>query len=127
MMRIGALLLGLWWSGAALAVDAQQRERVELRLADGRMLHAELRRPAMAAHPLPVVLLFGGFRGAATVLDAVPAELPLIAASFDYPFDRSGAVRGQAAGAQLRGGVVAGRVFKNHAKTAKDAKKQKDQ
>lgn len=73
---------------AAAPAGAQQHiERIPLRLDDGRVIEAELRRPATAQGPLPVVMLFGGLRGAATVLDAVPAELPLAAVSFDYPFD----------------------------------------
>lgn len=67
---------------------AQQRvERIELALASGRTVTAEIRRPQQSSGPLPAIMLFGGFRGAATVLDAVPADLPVAAASFDYPFD----------------------------------------
>lgn len=73
----------------AVAADAVQlREQLAFELASGRTLTAELRRPRQSAgQPLPAVMLFGGFRGAATVLDAVPPELPLVAVSFDYPFD----------------------------------------
>lgn len=72
---------------ASPATARQQIERVELALSSGRIVTAEIRRPAGAAAALPAVLLFGGFRGAATVLDAVPADLPVAAVSFDYPFD----------------------------------------
>jgi dienelactone hydrolase len=61
-------------------------EQVAFTLASGRELVAEIRRPA-GETSLPAVMLFGGFRGAATVLDAVPQNLPIAAASFDYPFD----------------------------------------
>ncbi|MEQ1439208.1 hypothetical protein AAG565_07580 [Fontimonas sp. SYSU GA230001] len=81
--RLAALLL----LAVAPAGAQMHSERVALRLDGGRVVEAELRRPADVDNPLPVVMLFGGFRGAATVLDAVPAGLPLVAASFDYPFD----------------------------------------
>lgn len=83
VMMLVLLLAGL----AAIPAQAGMEERLDLRLEDGRRLEVQLRKPAQHTQPLPVVLLFGGFRGAATVLDAVPAGLPLIAASFDYPFD----------------------------------------
>ncbi|HEY0973055.1 MAG TPA: dienelactone hydrolase family protein [Solimonas sp.] len=83
--RIGwGLVLGLLCTPL---LAAPRVERVAFTLDDGRRIEAELRGPAGRDAPLPVVLLFGGFRGAATVLDAVPSDLPLIAASFDYPFD----------------------------------------
>lgn len=63
------------------------RETVDFTLDSGRVLTAEIRRPAQTREPLPAVLLFGGFRGAATVLDAVPQDVPVAAVSFDYPFD----------------------------------------
>lgn len=69
------------------ALGAQRIERVPFTLDSGRELVAEIRRPADAREPLPAVMLFGGFRGAASVLDTVPADLPIAAASFDYPFD----------------------------------------
>lgn len=73
--------------GASTAEAAQRRVSVPIQLDSGRVLEAQLRMPADSVGPQPVVMLFGGFRGAATVLDAVPADLPLIAVSFDYPFD----------------------------------------
>lgn len=87
MKGAAVALLLLAWSAIATTAQAAVQERVELVLEDGRRLEVQLRKPAGHTQPLPVVLLFGGFRGAATVLDAVPAGLPLIAASFDYPFD----------------------------------------
>lgn len=71
----------------AQTASARVIERVEFTLASGRILAAEMRYPANARGTLPAVMLFGGFRGAATVLDAVPQELPIVATSFDYPFD----------------------------------------
>ncbi len=86
-VRAEFLLLALLLA-AAPARAQQHIEHIPLRLASGRVIEAELRRPQAAdAPPLPAVMLFGGFRGAATVLDAVPADLPLAAVSFDYPFD----------------------------------------
>lgn len=75
------------WLMAAPAVARTLVQRVDLPLSSGRVISAEIRRPADAPPVLPAVLLFGGFRGAATVLDAVPAGLSLVSASFDYPFD----------------------------------------
>lgn len=82
--RLAAALVLL---ALAPAAAQQQVERVAFELASGRMITAEIRRPQASTGPLPAVMLFGGFRGAATVLDAVPADLPLAAVSFDYPFD----------------------------------------
>ena len=82
-----AATAALLWLGASTADAAQRRVSVPIPLDSGRVLEAQLRMPADSLGPQPVVMLFGGFRGAATVLDAVPADLPLIAASFDYPFD----------------------------------------
>lgn len=67
--------------------SARVVERIDFTLASGRQLVAEIRYPANTTRALPAVMLFGGFRGAVTVLDAVPQHLPIAAASFDYPFD----------------------------------------
>ncbi|MES0874965.1 alpha/beta hydrolase family protein [Sinimarinibacterium thermocellulolyticum] len=72
---------------SAPAVSARVVERIDLALASGREIRIEIRRPMHPDGPLPAVMLFGGLRGAATVLDAVPQDLPIAAASFDYPFD----------------------------------------
>ncbi len=78
-------------------VEARVIEQVNLTLDSGRVLRAEIRTPVAASASasesaplpavMPAVMLFGGFRGAATVLDTVPPDLPIVAASFDYPFD----------------------------------------
>lgn len=86
LQRAALLLVLLTMAGPALAT--QQREQFTVALASGRVLQVELRRPAaLAGQALPAVLLFGGFRGAATILDAVPADTPAAVVSFDYPFD----------------------------------------
>ena len=73
-------------SAPAWAHSELQHQRLEL--ASGRTVEARIRIPVTAgAAPYPALMLFGGFRGAARVLDAVPQDLPLIVASFDYPFD----------------------------------------
>lgn len=81
MKGLPALLL-LLLAGAVQAAE----ETLALRLADGRELAATLRRPDGAAGPLPAILLFGGFREAAQVLDKVRTPVPVAWASFDYPF-----------------------------------------
>lgn len=83
ILRAGALSLML----AAPAAQGRVIERVAFTLDSGRVVEAQIRRPADARNPLPAVMLFGGFRGAAMVLDAVPQDLPIASASFDYPFD----------------------------------------
>lgn len=88
-MRRG-LLLSL---GAALALSAHaapaafRDETLMLRLDEGREIPATLRLPANAKGRLPALMLFGGFRGAARVLDRVHTDRPVIWASFDYPFE----------------------------------------
>lgn len=84
-MRLGILLLCGLIAGEAAA--QARTDTVALTLDSGRIVEARVRVPAACALSCPAVMLFGGFRGAARVLDAVPAEAPLIAASFDYPFD----------------------------------------
>lgn len=81
--RLSAALL-------ALALSAPAAGRVEtltLTLDDGRELTAQLRIPENARGRLPALMLFGGFRRAARVLDLVHSDRPLIWATFDYPFD----------------------------------------
>ncbi len=80
-LALAAALLG------GLAAAAPRVDELSIELASGRELVAQIRIPENAPGPLPAVMLFGGFRGASTVLDAVPADLALVAASFDYPFD----------------------------------------
>ena len=87
MLRPGLrrLLLGvaLAWPLAAGAVD----EKIPLTLDDGRTVEATLRIPDAAPGKLPALMLFGGFRRAAKVLDRVKTERPVIWATFDYPFE----------------------------------------
>lgn len=83
-MRAPLLLLALALAAPAGAAD----ERFTLRLDDGREIEATLRVPdAAGPGKLPALMLFGGFRSAARVLDKVRTPRPLIWASFDYPFD----------------------------------------
>jgi Prolyl oligopeptidase family len=72
-----------------VAAPAHARdEKLPLTLDDGRVLEATLRWPDGAAPAkLPALMLFGGFRGAARVLDKVQAPRPLVWATFDYPFE----------------------------------------
>jgi dienelactone hydrolase len=67
----------------ALAAD----EKIPLTLDDGRVIEATVRVPANAPGRLPALMLFGGFRSAARVLDKVQTPRPLVWASFDYPFE----------------------------------------
>ncbi|MGQ0585773.1 MAG: prolyl oligopeptidase family serine peptidase [Gammaproteobacteria bacterium] len=74
---------------APAAAAAQYRtETLTLTLDNGRELAAQLRIPGDAKGRLPALMLFGGFRGAARVLDKVQAPpRPVVLASFDYPFE----------------------------------------
>lgn len=90
MWRFRIRAEGLVLATLLAMAPAAAQQRIEHRaftLDSGRVVHAQIRRPEQHHGPLPAVMLFGGFRGAATVLDAVPADLPIVAASFDYPFD----------------------------------------
>jgi len=80
-----ALTLALGVVGAASA--ATRVETIPLTLDDGRTVDAQLRIPDDAARPLPALMLFGGFRSAARVLDKVHTDRPVVWATFDYPFD----------------------------------------
>jgi hypothetical protein len=82
LARVIALALAL----AAPAAPART-ETLALALDDGRTLDAQLRIPDHAQRPLPTLMLFGGFRRAAKVLDLVHADRPVIWATFDYPFE----------------------------------------
>jgi hypothetical protein len=82
---VRALLLA---AAALLATAADARdETLTLTLDDGRTLAATLRVPDRSAGRLPALMLFGGFRHAAQVLDKVQTPQPVIWATFDYPFD----------------------------------------
>ena len=73
---------------ALLALPADARdESLTLTLDDGRRLPATLRLPDSGAGPWPALMLFGGFRHAAQVLDKVQTPRPLVWATFDYPFE----------------------------------------
>lgn len=82
LIRWGLTPFLLFFCAGAMGAD----ETVALVLPDGRPLAATLRKPDDAAGPLPAILLLGGFRGAAQVLDKVRTPQPVIWASFDYPF-----------------------------------------
>jgi dienelactone hydrolase len=83
--RLGAALLAL--ALLAPATAGARTETLTLTLADGRELPAQLRIPDDARGPLPALMLFGGFRRAAKVLDLVHSDRPLVWATFDYPFE----------------------------------------
>jgi hypothetical protein len=89
MFRAGPLTRTLAAAIAALlAANAQARdEPLTLVLDDGRRLSATLRLPDSGEGPWPALMLFGGFRHAAQVLDKVQAPRPLVWATFDYPFE----------------------------------------
>lgn len=70
----------------AASADARD-ETLTLTLDDGRTLAATLRVPDGSAGRLPALMLFGGFRHAAQVLDKVQTPRPVIWATFDYPFE----------------------------------------
>lgn len=75
-------------AAALLAPAAAARdETLTLTLDDGRALHATLRLPDTGAGPWPALMLFGGFRHAAQVLDKVHTPRPVAWATFDYPFE----------------------------------------
>jgi dienelactone hydrolase len=79
-----ALLLAL--ALAATPAGAAD-EKVPLTLDDGRVIEATVRVPDAGAGKLPALMLFGGFRSAARVLDKVQTPRPIVWASFDYPFE----------------------------------------
>jgi dienelactone hydrolase len=82
---VRALLLAI----AALTASpaAARDETLTLTLDDGRELAATLRLPDAGEGPWPALMLFGGFRHAAQVLDKVRAPRPVAWATFDYPFE----------------------------------------
>lgn len=63
-----------------------QVEPLQLRLKDGTVLQGEIRLPEHSPPPHPAILLFGGIRVASTVLDTLPDDFPIAAASFSYPY-----------------------------------------
>ena len=76
---------------AALALPAAaagfRTETLTLALDDGRAVQAQLRFPEHGPGRLPALMLFGGFRRAAKVLDLVHSDRPVVWATFDYPFE----------------------------------------
>lgn len=70
------------------ACGAQARtETLTLTLDDGREVQAQLRFPEHGEGRLAALMLFGGFRRAAKMLDLVHSERPVVWATFDYPFE----------------------------------------
>jgi dienelactone hydrolase len=88
-LRLSATLLALALLAPAAPAHAQafRTETLTLKLDDGRELPAQLRVPDGARGPLPALMLFGGFRRAARVLDLVHSDRPVAWATFDYPFE----------------------------------------
>ena len=80
-----ALLLAVATAVAAPAGAAD--EKIPLTLDDGRTVEATVRIPEAAEGKLPALMLFGGFRSAARVLDKVQTPRPIVWATFDYPFE----------------------------------------
>lgn len=92
-------MAGLHRHGAALALSAvlaapafaaapTRDEQANLVLDDGRVITATIRRrDDPMPRRRPAIMLFGGFQGAATVLDRVQADRDLVWATFNYPFD----------------------------------------
>lgn len=72
----------------ARALEPSQ-ERFPLVLPSGTVLSVQAHRYALPSSKakLPVVLLFGGFEGAAHVLELFRADRPVYLASFDYPYE----------------------------------------
>jgi len=85
-MVVCPLFLLLALASPAAAADPRI-ETLTLKLDDGRELPAQLRIPADAKGPLPALMLFGGFRRAAKVLDLVHTDRAVVWATFDYPFE----------------------------------------
>lgn len=72
----------LWPALATAGVD----ETWPVTLDSGRVLNLHVQRPNSVDDALPAVMLFGGFQGAAEILEYVKAEEPLVRASFRYPW-----------------------------------------
>lgn len=85
-MRAAILVVALLFVPGPQAAE-QTTESFAVRLDSGRELAVQLRKPAGAHGPLPVILLFGGFRRGDKALDLVHTEVPVIWATFNYPFD----------------------------------------
>ena len=85
-----ACLLCLWLSPArAETIDESWSHRLE----SGTDIQFVVRRPLEASGPMPAVVLFGGFEGAAQILDYLQTDQALIRASFRYPWEAPEEVR----------------------------------
>jgi dienelactone hydrolase len=64
-------------------------EQVLIKTTDGKQLRATVRYPVAQQKQgrVGALLLFGGFEEAAKVLDLVHPKIPIVLASFDYPFE----------------------------------------
>lgn len=80
-------------AASAAEVAPTRAESIELELADGHRIRADLRVPVDASGPHPVVLLYGGLEGTDHILSVIRSHRPAILASFSYPYDRPGKVR----------------------------------
>lgn len=84
-----ALALSLLLAAPAAPAAAPTRdEQTNLVLEDGRILPATIRvRDDAMPRRRPAIMLFGGFRNAAKVLDRVQTDRDVVWATFNYPFD----------------------------------------
>lgn len=86
-----AVILALLFScfqSVAQATGSYAEDSIELKLANGARLQARLRFPhSENAKKLQAVMLFGGLQRGAESLDLVESSVPMVLASFDYPFE----------------------------------------
>lgn len=82
---LAALLLALPARAAAQSVPTEDLS-YPVTLQDGSELELVLRRPADVSRPMPAIVLFGGFQGAARILDYIQTDRAVIRASFRYPW-----------------------------------------
>ena len=69
------------------SLEAFAADQVTFNLRSGRSITATIKAPDTARGKLPVLMVFGGFKEAARVLELVKTQEPIILAGFDYPFD----------------------------------------
>ncbi len=79
---VAALVLFLCSFGAHAR---QQHEALQLQLQSGSRVTVDLRIPQARTAPMAAVMVLGGF-DAGQVLDALPPALPVMLASFEYPY-----------------------------------------
>jgi dienelactone hydrolase len=75
---------------ASYKLVAYREETVKFALASGRKIEAHIRVPDQvrsAGQKYPAIMIFGGFEEAGKVLSLVTPKVPVVLASFDYPFD----------------------------------------